>query len=387
MTRLSRVCRTPRCLNQCPPEGHFGGVSLFQGSAPLRRRLLGPVLGMLMFILVWNGSLGVSAVEGPTRLAAPMLSQWVQSNTIQIHLVRGRVHWSANRAMGGFSRRASVGGRQEQMSVQFTGRSFSISYELQSPEQKYSFQLANRSLQVQWFCKEPDSPSRLEFLQDPGQAVVVKMGEPPSEAVWQATSLWHLAFEEPEVVQKHVIGLLKPFLPEVELLARAKDIEHQMLHQARNMVGLDRARLQALVVQLGDEQYTRREAADRTLRELGPAMVPFLRSLDHRLLDAEQRFRIRRILQTFEAPTQGDSLLGVTEWLMNDPEIWWILLDRPESETRGIAVERLSILLGEPIEFDPKAAPEVRRVQRERLQSKIRPLQSGPASKSQPGPT
>ena len=42
-----------------------------------------------------------------------------------------------------------------------------------------------------------------------------------------------------------------------------------------------------------------------------------------------------------------------------------------EESTRRLAVERLTLLLGEPVAFDPSAGPAVRRKQIEQLRAKI----------------
>jgi len=208
----------------------------------------------------------------------------------------------------------------------------------------------------------------------------------------------------------------------VALLNQAKQVERQMLELARTSRVPDRGRWEALVAKLADDSYSRREAAVRALRQQGLAVVPFLRSQDWQLLDAEQRFRLRRILQernkspkcrkyltggrlqgngnlsgekpvvsdqaplhTFafwwsylEPPGDGDSLTKTAHWLMQDPEIWWILLDRAETPTRRIAAQQLTALLGTPIDFDPEAPLELRETQRRRLEGKVRPRQRSP---------
>ena len=286
--------------------------------------------------------------------------------------------------MGKISSTRSSGGVRSLEQISFSGgENCCLTYKQENQKQIYSLSVElDRTFRVQWQRMEAELAETIELEQTPRQPVVVKRTAGSTQQVWKATSLWHLAMEEPEVVQKYIVPLFISFLPSVSLLSQTKQVERQMLELARTNRTPDRWRWEALVAQLADDSYSRREAADRALRQQGPAIVPFLRSLDWQLLDAEQRFRLRRILQELEPPGDEDSLTTTAHWLMHDPEIWWILLDRPEVETRRIAAQRLAALLGSPIEFDPEGSPEIRRAQRNRLESKVRPHQPAAARKS-----
>ena len=286
--------------------------------------------------------------------------------------------------MGKISATISSGGVRSSEKIFLSGgENFSLTYNQESQKQIYSLSVdLDRTFRMEWQNLESELPETIELEQKLRQPVVVKRTAGSRQQVWKATSLWHLAMEEPEVVQKYIIPLFISFLPSVSLLSQTKQVERQMLELARTSRTPDRGRWEALVAQLADDNYSRREAADRALRQQGPAVVPFLRSLDWQLLDAEQRFRLRRILQELEPPGDEDSLTKTAHWLMEDPEIWWILLDRPEEQTRRIAAQRLAALLGNPIEFDPEASPEIRRTQRARLEPKVRPSQPTAAGKS-----
>jgi len=325
------------------------------------------------------------SAEPSSPIETRLLADWIRSGTIQVHLVRGRVEWAAKGHPGrGFGRSSSTitsaGGRwSERISVAGGAENLSLSYELENQQQKYSISVdLQRSFQIQWQSLDPQSPWKIELSQRPREPVALKVTGAAPERVWKASSLWHLAFEEPGTVQKYVIPLFGSFLPSVSLLGQTEQIQQEMLRLAALPRSPDRPRWEALVAQLADEQYSRREAADRALRQQGSALVPFLRSLDWRLLDAEQRFRIRRILRELEPPGDEDSLTKAAHWLVDDPEIWWILLDRPDVETRRIAAQRLAALLGGPIDFDPEAPPEIRQARRAQLEPKVRPRLPAP---------
>ena len=338
--------------------------------------------------VAWVLRTGWSA-EPLSPIETRVLADWIRSGIVQVHLVRGRVEWTGRtlpggRGMGKTSSTISSGGvrRLEKISLS-GGENFSLTYKQESKKQMYSLSVApDRTFRVQWQSMEPELPETIELEQTPRQPVVVKRTAGPTQQVWKATTLWHLAMEEPEVVRKYIVPLFISFLPSVSLLSQTKQVERQMLELARTSRTPDRGRWEALVAQLADDSYSRREAADRALRQQGPAVVPFLRSLDWQPLDAEQRFRLRRILQELEPPGDEDSLTKTAHWLLQDPEVWWILLDRPDVEKRRIAAQRLAVLLGTPIEFDPEASPEIRQAQRSRLEPKVRPNQPAAAGKS-----
>jgi hypothetical protein len=116
----------------------------------------------------------------------------------------------------------------------------------------------------------------------------------------------------------------------------------------------------ALVEQLADIQFGARQEADRQLREIGTGALPYLRSLDFSALDAEQQFRVRRIVATFADAAQEDVPVQVARRLLSDPQVWLSLLTRDDAQQRAAACDHLSQLLGEPIEFDPAADAAVR---------------------------
>lgn len=318
------------------------------------------------------------SAEPASPIETRLLSEWIRSGILQVHLVRGRVEWAAKapggRGIGRISSTISSGGGRSAERISLSGgESFTFSYKQESQTQTYSLSVEpDRSFQVQWQSLDSRLAGIIEIEQKPQQPMVLKVAWGSSQRVWKAGSLWHLAMEEPVVVQKYIIPLFISFLPSISLLSQTKQLEQELLELARSTGSPDRARWEALVAQLADDQYSRREAADRALRQQGPAIVPFLRSLDWQVLEAEQRFRIRRILGELEPPGDEDSLTKAAHWLLQDPEIWWILLDRPEVEARRIAAKRLSDLLGGPIDFDPEASPELRQAQRQALEAKVR---------------
>ena len=133
----------------------------------------------------------------------------------------------------------------------------------------------------------------------------------------------------------------------------------------------DPQRWAALVEQLGDERYSRRAAADRELRAMGRVVFTYLQGLDRDRLDAEQHYRVRRIVMSLAANMNNDLPPEIARWLAGDPVVWLALLSRDDESTRRLAAERLEALLGEPISFDPAADPATRTEQIERLRQEV----------------
>ena len=134
----------------------------------------------------------------------------------------------------------------------------------------------------------------------------------------------------------------------------------------------DRRRWDPLVEQLADERFSRREAADRELRSAGPVVLSYLQGLDFNRLDAEQQYRIRRIVRSLSRQTGDDTAEKFAPQLLADPDLWLALLSRQEESARRLAARQLEAILGQPIRFDPAADNATRKTQIERLQAKIR---------------
>jgi hypothetical protein len=122
---------------------------------------------------------------------------------------------------------------------------------------------------------------------------------------------------------------------------------------------------------LGDENFARREAADRALREATPALLIYLQQLDFNRLDAEQQFRIRRIIESISMKISADSPEQVASWLAGDPAIWLTYLTRPEVASRQVAAKQLAAFLEAPIPVDPHADPASQKAEFDKLKTLI----------------
>jgi hypothetical protein len=185
-----------------------------------------------------------------------------------------------------------------------------------------------------------------------------------------ATDFWRLFLAAPELCSEHLIPILEAMRPDWQLATLGRRVEHALLAKAAAGSRLERQELDALVEQLGDREFRRRQAADRQLRSLGQQVVGYLSRLDLDHLNAEQRIRLQRIRQTLQV-TDSDSPERVATWLIDDPATWISLLGRQDQTARMAAARHLDSLLDRPLRFDALATAPERARQLARLQDEL----------------
>jgi hypothetical protein len=248
-----------------------------------------------------------------------------------------------------------------------------LSYELTGGEELLKVEVAGGGDDVH-ISRTPQGKSALlavDFRQVPNEPMVLRLGTGAGQQVFGAADLWRLLIERPKECRQHLLPLLDMLRPGSKLAGTATEIEAKLLEGAAGPAVAERGRWAALVRQLGDDSFSNREAADRELRAGGDGATAYLRHLDQSRLDAEQRFRIRRILEAAAAQNGDDSPEQAAASLAGDPAVWLALLGRPELAARRAAVGQLAALLGEPIDVDPAAEPDSQKDKREQLRQRI----------------
>jgi hypothetical protein len=158
------------------------------------------------------------------------------------------------------------------------------------------------------------------------------------------------------VCETHLLPLLGALRPDWQLGATADEIEADLLQLAAAGRLPQTQRWAGLVRQLGDGTFNERRIAERELRKEGPAVVAYLKSLDPRHLDVEQRQRIRRVVTGLVSQTE-DTPERVALWLTGDESAWLAILAREDAASQGLAAAQLARLRGKPVPFDPDARP------------------------------
>jgi hypothetical protein len=334
-----------------------------------RTSAVGRVLLALAAGLMLLGPAAAAEVAKPLA-PTPMLSEVVRLGWLKARIVSGRITFSATRA-GNMNNASQDQNRKEQVSIRIAGQNLSASYEMSTADEEFRLDVTGAGeFHIRRLPKGDSGLPAVSFRQAADEPLSLTLGPPPNQQVYRAASLWHLFVMEPQACRVHLTPMLRS-LAEWDLARTAEQVEAAMRHAATEGKLPDPQRWAALVEQLGDERFSRRTAADRELRAMGRVVFTYLRGLDRDQLDAEQHYRVRRIVMALSANMDNDLPPEIASWLAGDPVVWLAMLSRDDEPTRRLAAERLEALLGEPIPFDPAADPPTRAEQIERLRERI----------------
>jgi hypothetical protein len=230
--------------------------------------------------------------------------------------------------------------------------------------------------------KDAEAPqSYFELTQVPGQPVQLSLPPTDKPRVLQASTLWHLLVIHAEDCRKGLLPGLEMVRPDWRLASMVSAAENELVKLAAGAQKSDRQQWAAWVDQLGDPLCTRRERADRKLREAGPVILSYLNRLNMGRLDAEQQFRVRRIIRALSVQQSEDSPENVAALLVGDPYVWLALLSRDDEAMRRAAAQQLEEILGAPVKIDPKADPSSQAKAREEIRRQIEKLANNVAPK------
>jgi len=249
-----------------------------------------------------------------------------------------------------------------------------LDYQRQVGEESLVIQVGGNGDQVRLKSVRRDKARQLvemEFNQQPKQELSLTISKDNERVELHAADLWRLFFTYKPECEEHLLPLLEMLMPSWKSGETLAAVENKLLQFTSEDYAARCARWTELVAQLADEKFAVRQAADRALRAEGAAVIGFLRQLDFNRLDAEQRFRVRRILDAFAERSEIDSPEEIAASLASDPLVWLAFLARPEVSVRQTAYRRLTELLGEAPPLDPAADPESQKQVREALRQKI----------------
>lgn len=299
-----------------------------------------------------------------------------QLSRVQLVVVGGRIVAQAPQLGGRISSNSTEDDRNERLTIEFMGPQPSLEYELSSVNEQFLVQLKEGERLSVKLLRRSDASEvvPVEFTQEPAASLELAIGTEGDRRVFRAPSLWHLLIDEPEICREHLVPLVEILRPDWRLMQTAAEIEQGMIRAAQSPVQSNREQWSALVAQLASDEFGQRRAADRQLRQAGQAIVPYLESLDPGRLDAEQRFRIRRIVAAMANEVAEDLPSRVSQAAAADPRAWLTLLDREEESLRRLAASQMQELLGEPIDFDAAAEPALRDEQIARLRERFEPV-------------
>ena len=322
---------------------------------------------------------GELAAQEPS--SAPVFQQWIVGRT-RFSLVGGRIVSSNGAWMSGVPKQVSEDGPvREQVNFNGNGVTGSIAYIYQrsrsqgsqgnDPRVTFARDMSSEGRFVLRYL-DNDHPTRyFNLTQVPGQPISLSLPPYDKPHVVQAPTVWHLLIVHADDCRQQFLPMLESIRSGWRVGLTAQAAEDELVKMAAVSRKSDREHWEAWVHQLGDPLWTRREAADRNLREVGPAVLGYLNRLNLSPLDAEQKSRLRRIVRFLSTQTGEDTPEHVAAMLIEDPLVWLALLSRPEQSTRQAAVQQLTMLLSAPIAVDPKAEPDSQAKARDELRAQI----------------
>jgi len=315
------------------------------------------------------GAAGPAATAAAPQGESNLLASVLRQGLLRVTVVSGRMI-SGSRGFAHTST-ATVGGRKEQFSIGGSAANPVVSFQSDAPDSLLKIEFSGTSrLEISRTPKAGSSVVPIEFHQAPGEPVLLKVGAPGKDRVYRGQSLWHLALAEPAAFRDHLAPWLKMLQHDWDPQQVASEVEQALVRLASEREQPNRQQWAQWVRQLGDPEFSVREKADRQLRQAGRSAAGYLERLDAGQLDAEQRYRIRRIVQSFSGAGQ-DSSEQIAAWMSGEPAVWLALLARDAEPTRRAALGQLEAILGARVAFDPAAAASVRAKQIEELRAQI----------------
>lgn len=341
-------------------------------TAALQGRLAGSAAGALLILgMVLLASAGALAAQQDfPALEAPLLTQTFRQRWLWAGLADGRVRITATR-FGTFTNARTSPSGSEQLQVQVTGTATALKYESNQQDYQLLVEMDDQGLRIRLRPLGNAQVAAVEFSQPGRGPLTLSVEWNGATDACQADSIWFLMIARPDLCRRYLVPLLRVLNEQWELEETGGRIETALTGLAAEEPTPNVQQWAALVAQLGDPSFGLRQQADRQLREQGPLAIAYLEHLDWKRLDAEQRYRLRRIVDWLKSSVDHEQPEQVARWMAGDPATWLALLSRDDESTRRQAAQWLASLLGGPVRFDPAAEPEVRRQQVEQLRARL----------------
>jgi HPt (histidine-containing phosphotransfer) domain-containing protein len=339
-----------------------------------------PLAIALVLGLLWPAAADAQARRYPGNGRNSLLFQSFFLGNVPMTIAAGHVVPTGRWQFGTWGHKMEGESSKEELQFLGNGVSGSVHYQRTTAEEHFVVELSSDGrFLLRHTPKGKAKGSPIELNQVPGAQITFTVGAGPQQTVYRAPTLWHLILLEPKACGEHLTPLLQPFPWSSQLTQIMTSLEAELVRLAGIGKIPSREQWAVMVRQLADNDYAKREAADRGLRGGGPAAASYLQQLDYAAMDAEQQFRIDRIIESFRGQTASDTTEQVAAMLAADPLVWLALLDRPQEATRRAAAKQLAALLGESIGIDPVADPATQKERREQLRAKLQ--QSKPETK------
>lgn len=302
----------------------------------------------------------LSAAAQQPRASLPAQLGW-----IKFRITAGRLHViNANyRQSKTYESGNPLVGESETLRLNISLESNTVQYRLESPAEQLTVDFdAADSVVIVRTPREDKSITAMTYRQDRAGGVRLIIGEGDQAREHRAASFWQLMLLARGDVEQHLLPVLLALRPGWPIAETADGIEAALVQMAKSGRLPDRAAWAKLVDQLGSSRFSERRSAERRLREAGPAVVAYLKSLPLESFDAERRARIERLLVSMSS-SSDDTPARIAMWLIDDPLTWTAVLLSADRTHRALAKGQLEKLLGREIQFDVDADTEKRDAQ------------------------
>lgn len=316
----------------------------------------------------------VLAVTGKTHAQAPGVQPVFRAQMALAHaeVYQGRIVCRLNRLTRWGNSNSRSRGAHESLRFEQGDRGVSMHYKLTSPDARVTIDAWQHELTI---AREQLNAgavtAAVRFEQHPGEPLSLEVLQANLSKRLTGDTVWQLWIADATLCQTHLAPLCELLGIETPWAKFAQALEARLFHLADAGQAHDQALWRVWLAELNDDRFAVREAADRQLRASGAALMPFLRRVDFNQLEAEQRYRLRRIMAGQPFEVAADSIESTAEWLADDPRIWVELLNRDDRARRATAARQVARLLESAIDFDADAAAEVRQRQLTALRERV----------------
>jgi hypothetical protein len=260
---------------------------------------------------------------------------------------------------------------KEEITLEGNGSTGSMRYHRTSPKQEFQLDMnSDGKFHFRWH-DSGDDPCDVELTQIPNEALLLTVTSGGKQETLRGNTFWHLWIADPEICRKRVAPILDSLRQGWGVASTGGMVEAEVLRLASATQHSDRKQWAAWVEQLGDARFGVRNLADHHLLAAGPPILGFLRQQNMDQLDAEQQFRLRRIIRSLTRQTSEDTPEQAAQTLIEDPLVWLSLLTRSDEATRRTAANQLTTILGETIHFDPAVDPSKQSAELDELRTRL----------------
>jgi hypothetical protein len=293
---------------------------------------------------------------------------------VQFEIVGGRIIASSIHVGANMNSSSNTNGRREKISIDLTGTAPDIHYELVDKTTEIMLDVKDgEDVKIRNVRKADKTSQSIEYVQEPGKDLTLTIEDRAGKRTLSAPTLWHLLLDEPDMTRTMLGPTLELLKPGWRLASMTDAIEEALCQNARLRRSDDRPRWESWIRELSSMHYADRLEAERRVLGAGKEILPFLRSLDRTALDAEQWRRVRNVIESLD-DSETDTVEQTVSLLVGDPRAWMTLLGRNDESKRRLAKAQIESITGSPIDFDPQAAPEIRKQQLEKLRERLTPI-------------